>query len=111
VSQSYRLFTLGTGIGGGIAIDGKLRLGRFGAAGELGHQTIVPNGPPCGCGSRGCLETLASGTALVVGEAVKERVGMFSPDDVRIEASQLGDQAGTWGGLALAADPSIVSPR
>lgn len=55
---------IGTGIGGGVVIDGKLRLGPLGAAGELGHQTIDPNGPMCGCGNHGCLETLASGTAL-----------------------------------------------
>ncbi len=58
------LLTLGTGVGGGIAIDGRLRLGPIGSAGELGHQTILPNGPKCGCGNRGCLETLASGPAI-----------------------------------------------
>jgi glucokinase len=62
--QSMVLFTLGTGVGGGIVIDGKLRLGPLGAAGELGHQTIVADGLVCGCGSRGCLETLASGPAI-----------------------------------------------
>jgi glucokinase len=58
------LFTLGTGIGGGVVVDGALQLGPLGAAGELGHQTILPDGPRCGCGSRGCLETLASGPAI-----------------------------------------------
>lgn len=62
--SSMVFFALGTGIGGGVVIDGKLRLGMLGAAGELGHQTIVPDGPYCGCGSHGCLETLASGPAL-----------------------------------------------
>ncbi len=57
-------FALGTGIGGGVAIDGKLHLGPLGAAGELGHQIILPDGPRCGCGNRGCLETLASGPAI-----------------------------------------------
>lgn len=57
-------FTLGTGVGGGIAVEGKLRLGPLGAAGELGHQTMVENGLQCGCGNRGCLETLASGPAI-----------------------------------------------
>jgi glucokinase len=57
-------FTIGTGIGGGVAVDGKLRLGPLGAAGELGHLTIIPDGPRCGCGSRGCMETLASATAM-----------------------------------------------
>jgi glucokinase len=62
--ESMVLIAIGTGIGGGVVLDGKLRLGPLGAAGELGHQTIDPNGPPCGCGNHGCLETLASGTAL-----------------------------------------------
>ena len=57
-------FALGTGIGGGVAMDGRLRLGPLGAAGELGHQTILPDGPRCGCGNQGCLETLASGPAI-----------------------------------------------
>jgi glucokinase len=63
-ASTMAFFALGTGIGGGIAVDGKLRLGPLGAAGELGHQTIIPDGPRCGCGSRGCLETLASGPAI-----------------------------------------------
>jgi glucokinase len=58
-------FTVGTGIGGGVVVDGKLRLGPMDAAGELGHQTMQPDGPLCGCGNRGCLEALASGPALV----------------------------------------------
>ena len=48
--------TLGTGVGGVIAIDGRVHLGHDGTAGEVGHQTIDPNGPMCGCGNRGCLE-------------------------------------------------------
>lgn len=55
---------IGTGIGGGIVLDGRLRMGPLGAAGEVGHQTILPDGPLCGCGNRGCLEALASGPAL-----------------------------------------------
>ncbi len=57
-------FSVGTGIGGGVVVDGKLRLGPLGAAGELGHMTILPDGALCGCGNRGCLETLASGPAI-----------------------------------------------
>jgi len=57
-------FALGTGIGGGVAIDGKLRLGPLGAAGELGHQTVVVDGPRCGCGNMGCMEAVASGPAI-----------------------------------------------
>jgi glucokinase len=58
------LFTLGTGIGGGIIINGKLYLGAVGGAGELGHMTVDADGPECGCGNTGCLEILASGTAI-----------------------------------------------
>jgi glucokinase len=63
-SRTMAFFALGTGIGGGITIDGRLRLGPLGAAGELGHQTILQDGPRCGCGNRGCLEALASGPAI-----------------------------------------------
>ncbi|MCC7129653.1 MAG: ROK family protein [Anaerolineae bacterium] len=57
-------FTLGTGIGGGLVIEGRLHLGIGGTGGELGHQCIDPNGPQCGCGGRGCLESLVSGPAI-----------------------------------------------
>jgi glucokinase len=56
--------TLGTGIGGGIIIDGKIYEGASGAAGEVGHIIIDPDGPPCNCGARGCVEALASGPAI-----------------------------------------------
>lgn len=56
------IVTLGTGIGGGLLIGGRLHLGA-GLAGEIGHVKIEPNGRPCGCGARGCLETLASARA------------------------------------------------
>lgn len=69
-AQTMVFLTIGTGIGGGIVVDGKLRLGPLGAAGEVGHQTLLPDGPLCGCGNRGCLEALASGPALV-GEGVR----------------------------------------
>lgn len=186
-SRTMAFFALGTGIGGGLVIEGSLRLGPLGAAGELGHQTILPDGPRCGCGNYGCLEALASGPALtaegvrlmlsgqapelhrrVLGNAaavtpsemaaaaeagdfavreaitraarflgiatanvvtilhpdlvvfgggvaaighllfdavrqtVRERVGMFPVDDIRIRPSLLGDRAGIMGGVALA---------
>jgi glucokinase len=56
--------TISTGIGGGIISDGKLLTGWRGFAAEVGHQTLVPEGPLCGCGRRGHLEALASGTAI-----------------------------------------------
>jgi glucokinase len=64
-ASTMAFFALGTGIGGGIVVDGKLHLGPLGAAGELGHQTIIPDGPRCGCGNRGCLETLIGAPAIV----------------------------------------------
>lgn len=57
-------FTVGTGVGGGLVIGGRLHMGLRGSAAEFGHQTIDADGPLCGCGSRGCLETLASGPAI-----------------------------------------------
>lgn len=59
------LLTLGTGIGGGLVIGGRLVRGAHGFAGEPGHQLAVPDGLPCTCGRRGCLEQYASGGALV----------------------------------------------
>ncbi len=56
--------TLGTGIGGGVITHGKLLTGSTGIGAELGHIVIEPNGPVCGCGVRGCLEAVASGTAI-----------------------------------------------
>ncbi|MBI2680028.1 MAG: ROK family protein [Candidatus Solibacter usitatus] len=58
------LLTLGTGIGGGIISCGRILRGAVGMAGEFGHVTVVPNGNPCGCGNRGCLEKHASATAV-----------------------------------------------
>jgi glucokinase len=57
--------TVGTGIGGGIVLDGRLLRGRFGVAAEIGHFTVVPDGRRCGCGNQGCWEQYASGRALV----------------------------------------------
>jgi glucokinase len=56
--------TVSTGVGGGIIIDGKLFVGAHGMGGEVGHMTIEANGPRCNCGNVGCLEVLASGTAI-----------------------------------------------
>ena len=58
------LVTVGTGIGGGIVVDGGVFRGANGMGGEIGHMSIDPQGPYCGCGQRGCWERLASGTAL-----------------------------------------------
>lgn len=63
--QSMIMLTIGTGVGGAIISDGKLLKGGFGIGGELGHVLSVPEGRACGCGLKGCLETYASGTALL----------------------------------------------
>jgi len=62
--DSMCMLTLGTGVGGGIVLNGEVWRGMAGMAGELGHITVDPNGPPCGCGSRGCVEQYASATAI-----------------------------------------------
>jgi glucokinase len=58
------LLTLGTGIGGGIILNGQIVRGRDGMAGEFGHMTVFPDGNPCGCGNTGCLDKHASATAI-----------------------------------------------
>lgn len=62
--RTVACITLGTGVGGGLMIDGRLHRGAFGLAGEIGHQTVLPDGPLCGCGNRGCLETLVRADVL-----------------------------------------------
>ncbi len=62
--RSLVYLTVSTGIGGGIILDGKLWHGLRDAAGEIGHMTLLPDGPLCGCGNRGCLEALASGPSI-----------------------------------------------
>ena len=99
-SRDMVFIAIGTGIGGGLVIDGKLHLGPLGAAGELGHQTIDPNGPLCGCGNHGCLETLASGTALAA-EGIRLMLMGLAPtlheivdgDPGRVTAETVGEAA------------------
>jgi glucokinase len=56
--------TISTGIGGGVIVRGRLVYGVYDGAGEVGHMTVLPDGPACGCGARGCLEALCSGTSI-----------------------------------------------
>lgn len=72
-ARNFIYITISTGIGGGIVIDGKLYFGASGAAGEVGHMTIVDDGPRCTCGNRGCWEQMASGTALA--REARKRIG------------------------------------
>ena len=73
------MYTLGTGVGGGLIFNGRLWHGINGMAGELGHFTVEAEGHPCGCGSRGCLEQYASATAIVR-MAHEEIAGGNAPD-------------------------------
>ncbi|MHB6909064.1 ROK family protein [Streptomyces sp. DB-54] len=63
-ADRFLFVPLGTGIAGAIGIDGRIEAGAHGSAGEIGHIVVRPGGPACGCGQRGCLETLASAAAV-----------------------------------------------
>src|SRR4051812_1731032 len=122
--------TLGTGVGGGVITHGVLLRGAQGAGGELGHVTIDPAGPRCGCGNRGCLEALASGTAIqrrareVANELPNSALGRLAierqvlGEDVT-ELAQAGDEAaitvleetGMWLGIGLAGFVNIFNPE
>jgi glucokinase len=69
-ADSMACFAIGTGVGGGLVVHNQLVMGIGGTAGELGHQTVEPNGPLCGCGNYGCIEVFASGPAIAA-EAVR----------------------------------------
>ena len=77
--------TLGTGVGGGLILGGQLYQGRDGNAGEFGHLTILPDGPPCNCGSNGCLEALARADAIA--RACGQKTAELS-----VQAAHAGDQ-------------------
>ena len=120
--------TLGTGVGGGIISHGVLLRGARGMGGELGHMTIQPDGPRCGCGNRGCLEALASGKAI--GRRARE-VASEQPDSAlgRLARAPLGEdvldlarkgdgpalevlwEAGTWLGIGLATFVNVFDPE
>jgi glucokinase len=123
--------TLGTGIGGGIALDGRLHMGIDGTAGEIGHMTIDPHGRPCGCGNHGCLETFASGPAITtlgigavvngrttrIGELAGYDLNRVTPETV-LHAAEQGDEvareilgrAGAALGVGVANLVTILSP-
>ncbi|MFB0835486.1 ROK family protein [Arthrobacter halodurans] len=100
--------TLGTGIGGALVLDGALRRGRHGMAGEFGHQMLVPGGHRCECGNRGCWEQYASGNAL--GRDGRELARAHSPVAQTLLAAAGGQPEAIDGELvtrmALAGDPA-----
>lgn len=97
--DSLCMLTLGTGVGSGIVINGRIFHGATGMAAEAGHLTIDPQGPRCGCGNSGCLETFASATALTGAAA-----GLTFPGTTDVSHPQIGrDGVLTAGHLAEAA--------
>lgn len=126
------MVTVGTGVGGGVIAGGLLLRGGFGVAAEIGHLRLVPDGEPCGCGQRGCLEAYASGTALVrrvraaAGEPAAADLLERAGGDVAAltgplvtEAAREGDPfaigqlevLGDWLGLGLASLVSVLDPE
>ena len=103
--------TLGTGVGGGVAVDGRLHLG-LGTAGELGHQTVIADGPLCTCGNHGCVETLACAGAITAaggGATVEEVVEKAHAGDPR--AGDALERAARYLGLALANTVLVLAPE
>jgi glucokinase len=130
-ADTIACFAIGTGIGGGLVINGQLHLGINGTAGELGHQIIDMNGPKCGCGSRGCLEAFASGPAIVamgikaIVQGLTTDIGALADYDLNKvtpklihDAAMQGDEiandiferAGFYIGIAVASTLAAVGP-
>lgn len=104
------LVTLGTGIGGGLVLDGRLQRGANGFTGEYGHMVVDPDGPPCPCGRRGCWERYASGSGLArlareaaVGRRTDRVLALAGgdPEAVRGEMVQQAAREGDAGALAV----------
>src|SRR5690606_25917757 len=87
-ASSMIMLTLGTGIGGGIVLNGEVWHGRDDAAGELGHMSINYDGPVCGCGAQGCLEAYASAPATVRRTLAEIRAGMVTSLSKEIDAGK-----------------------
>ena len=104
------LVTLGTGVGGGLIIGGKLHLGT-GTAGEIGHQTVLEDGPLCGCGNRGCVEALAQARALTAfsGKATVEEIfaGAAAGDERCLATIE---RAARYLGIAIANVVNVLAP-
>jgi glucokinase len=81
--RNFICLTLGTGVGGGIVIDGKLYRGSNGFAGEIGHTVLIADGPRCACGSRGCLEALIGASAIIErARRIRLQAGETALDDI-----------------------------
>jgi glucokinase len=123
---------IGTGIGGGIVIDGKLYRGSTGSAGEIGHMVLLEGGPLCGCGNYGCLEALASRTAMAkdalglaasgkapsmleaAGTDFKRYRSSAFEEALEGDAGPIGkvvDRSGFWLGVAMANLVNLLNPE
>lgn len=104
--------TLGTGVGGGIMIGGRLFAGATGIAGEIAHQTVLPDGPVCGCGNRGCAEGLARSDVLAAmagRDSVKDVFDGLAAGDPECAAAV--DTAALYLGIALANAVTFLGPE
>lgn len=126
-ASSLVYLTVSTGIGSGIILDGKIWHGVKDGAGEVGHMTLLPDGPICGCGNRGCLEALASGPSIA--RRAREALAMERPSRLRaagdftavdvVRLAQEGDAlaAEVWDetvrylGLGVATIVTILAPE
>lgn len=116
--RNLLVVTVGTGIGGGLIIDGELYRGDSGTAAEVGHLTIEWNGRPCTCGLRGCWEQYASGTALGTTARALGGDGLDAYGGAVIAAARAGEQfaldafadCGAWLGRGLASLSSVLDP-
>jgi glucokinase len=110
-AQTLVGMTLGTGVGGGVVIWGRLYLGRDGAAGEIGHQTIDPDGPFCNCGNRGCVEAFARADVIAAtcgASSVEEAVRAAAAGDAR--ALDGLAQVGRYLGIGIANMVTVLTP-
>lgn len=103
--------TLGTGVGGVIVVGGRVLEGHDGTAGEIGHQTIVPDGPWCGCGNRGCLESFARADqiAAACGAATAEE-GVARARAGEVRATEGVARIGRYLGIGIANMITLISP-
>jgi glucokinase len=103
--------TLGTGVGGVIVIDGRVYLGHDGTAGEVGHQTVDPDGPLCNCGNRGCIEVFARADAIAAAcgtSSVEQAVRAAANGDAR--ALDGLAQVGRYLGIGIANIVTVLTP-
>jgi glucokinase len=110
-AQDLVCVALGTGVGGGVVIGGRVHLG-LGHAGEIGHTTVLPDGPLCGCGNRGCLDRVAGASAIAAAagrDSVEEAVRAARAGDTR--ATEALAAAGRHVGLALAGAVVLLWPQ